>query len=501
MALMASVSGIRGTFGDGLDPQTLVSYAAAYGQWIRQQSGQSQDGEINQGDSTQGESTQGESLKAGDNPVIIVGRDSRVTGEICEHLVTATLRSLGINVITLGIVPTPTVAMAVLHHQASGGIILSASHNPAEWNALKLLNHRSEFLDPSQGAEVLALLNQGADEPSLDADNNSPRLSWASWDQTGVLSADMEAIERHIEAILAHPWIDREAIRRAGLSVAVDAVNGAGSEAIPALLTALGVKLHPLHCTPDGYFPHNPEPLAEHLGEICDFVKEHRADLGVVTDPDADRLALVDEHGALFGEEYTQAIAFDWALEQARKERKEGSSLSVATNLSSSRVADWVAEKHEATCVRSAVGEIHVVKAMQTHNAVMGGEGNGGVIDPQLHYGRDALMGVAIVLHQMATREMSASECRASYPTFVMSKQKRALDELGMDAKSFLDKVANAYGHLSPNRVDGVKLDFDHGWVHMRTSNTEPIIRFYSEAPSATEADALIETVLSEVGA
>ena len=491
MALIASVSGIRGTFGDGLDPQTLVQYATAFGQWIRQQSGHEVAGES---------SRNGDGTSSSDSPVIVVGRDSRVTGEICEHLVTATLRSLGIDVITLGIVPTPTVAMSVLHYQASGGIILSASHNPAEWNALKLLNHRSEFLDPDQGAEVLGLVEKKTDGAMLDTGKNRSWASWASWDQTGVLSADTEAIERHIEAILAHPWIDREAIRRADLSVAVDAVNGAGSEAIPALLTSLGVNVRALHCTPDGYFPHNPEPLAEHLGEICDFVKEHRVNLGVVTDPDADRLALVDEHGALFGEEYTQAIAFDWALEQAVKEHKEGSSLSVATNLSSSRVADWVAEKHGATCVRSAVGEIHVVKAMQTHNAVMGGEGNGGVIDPQLHYGRDALMGVAIVLHQMAAKQLSASECRASYPTFVMSKQKRALDELGMDAKSFLDKVANAYGHLSPNRVDGVKLDFENGWVHMRTSNTEPIIRFYSEAPSATEADALIQTVLSEVG-
>lgn len=489
MALIASVSGIRGTFGDGLDPQNLVQYAAAFGQWIRQEARHAVAGDSLAGESNRSGDSRpsGQSLKAGENPVIIVGRDSRVTGEICEHLVTATLRSLGIDVITLGIVPTPTVAMAVLHYQAKGGIILSASHNPAEWNALKLLNHRSEFLDPAQGAEVLALLDAGVN------------VDWASWDQTGVLSADTEAIERHIEAILAHPWIDREAIRQAGFTVAVDAVNGAGSEAIPALLTALGVKVHALHCTPDGYFPHNPEPLAEHLGEICAFVQEHRVDLGVVTDPDADRLALVSEQGDLFGEEYTQAIAFDWALERAVKEQKAGSRLTVATNLSSSRIADWVAEKHGATCVRSAVGEIHVVKAMQTHDAVMGGEGNGGVIDPQLHYGRDALMGVAIVLHQMASKKMSASECRASYPTFVMSKQKRALADLGMDAKPFLEKVANAFAHLSPNTVDGVKLDFEHGWVHMRTSNTEPIIRFYSEAPSAAEAEALIQHVLSEV--
>lgn len=494
MALIASVSGIRGTFGDGLDPQNLVQYAAAFGQWIRQESGQSLDGKPTRG----GEPTRnGDPTHGDENPVIIVGRDSRVTGEICEHLVTATLRSLGIDVITLGIVPTPTVAMAVLHYQASGGIILSASHNPAEWNALKLLNHRSEFLDPDQGADVLALLDQGADSTLLDTGANA---GWVPWDQTGVLSADTEAIERHIEAILAHPWIDREAIRQAGFRVAVDAVNGAGSEAIPALLTALGVKVHALHCTPDGYFPHNPEPLAEHLGEICAFVQEHRADLGVVTDPDADRLALVSEQGELFGEEYTQAIAFDWALEKASQDRKTSSSLAIATNLSSSRVADWVAEKHGATCVRSAVGEIHVVKAMQTHDAVMGGEGNGGVIDPKLHYGRDALMGVAIVLHQMASKKMRASECRASYPTFVMSKQKRVLADLGMDAKTFLEKVADAFAHLSPNRVDGVKLDFENGWVHMRTSNTEPIIRFYSEAPTAVEAEALIQNVLSEVG-
>ncbi len=494
MTLIASVSGIRGTFGDGLYPDNLVQYAKAYGMWIRQE--WSREAATRQAATGQ-DSSRKDSGQHNNNPVIVIGRDSRVTGEICEHLVSATLRSMGIDIISLGIVPTPTVAMAVLHYQSNGGIILSASHNPAEWNALKLLNDRSEFLDPSQGAEVLAF---------MDSKDDSEASVWAPWDQTGVYSADTEAIERHIEAILAHPWIDREAIRKAGFSVAVDAVNGAGSEAIPALLTALGVKVHALNCTPDGYFPHNPEPLAEHLGEICAFVRDQQSTqtqvhLGVVTDPDADRLALVDERGELFGEEYTQAIAFDWALERAVESGREANELCVATNLSSSRVTDWVAQKHGAQCHRSAVGEIHVVKEMQAHGAIMGGEGNGGVIDPQLHYGRDSLIGVAIVLHMMATKALKASELRGSYPTFVMSKQKRTLTDLGMDADTFLANVAQAFSHLSPNTVDGVKVDFDHGWVHMRTSNTEPIIRFYSEASTAAEAEALIQQVFSEVGA
>lgn len=493
MTLIASVSGIRGTFGDGLHPDNLVQYAKAYGLWIRQEWSK----EISSSKSTSKQtSSRKGSGQSNDNPVVVLGRDSRVTGEICEHLVSATLRSMGIDIISLGIVPTPTVAMAVLHYQSNGGIILSASHNPAEWNALKLLNDRSEFLDSSQGAKVLALMDSTAE---------TDESTWVPWDQTGVYSSDTEAINRHIEAILTHPWIDREAIRKAGFSVAVDAVNGAGSEAIPALLTALGVKVHALNCTPDGYFPHNPEPLAEHLGEICAFVYEQQSTqkhihLGVVTDPDADRLALVDERGELFGEEYTQAIAFDWALGHALESDRGGEKPCVATNLSSSRVTDWVAQKYGVQCHRSAVGEIHVVKEMQAHGAVMGGEGNGGVIDPQLHYGRDSLIGVAIVLHMMSTKALKASELRESYPTFVMSKQKRALEELGMDANSFLDKVANAFAHLSPNTVDGVKLDFEHGWVHMRKSNTEPIIRFYSEAQTAAEAEALIQHVLKEVG-
>lgn len=445
MALMISVSGIRGVFGTDLTAENLVKFTAAYGTWLKQ-------------------------------GTVVVGRDTRVTGKICEDLVAATLASVGCNVIKAGIVPTPTVAMGVLKHKAKGGIIISASHNPAEWNALKLLNSKSEFLDAEQGAEVISI-----------AEGNE--INYQPYDKIGSISEDNSLLQYHIQKILELDYIDADLIASRNFSVAVDAVNGAGSEAIPLLLQHLGVKkIHPIHTTPNGLFPHNPEPLPEHLGEICALVKEKNADLGIVTDPDADRLALVADNGELFGEEYTQAAAFDFMLS-----KKAGA---VATNLSSSRVAADVAGSHNQICHRSAVGEINVVKAMQAHNAVIGGEGNGGVINPDLHYGRDALVGVAIILQLLAERKISSSEYRNSLPDYYMSKNKISLTALGKDADEVLEMVAAHYTKLQPNTVDGVKIDFPEGWVHLRKSNTEPIIRIYSEGRSPEAAESFAKKII-----
>ena len=438
MALMISVSGIRGIFGTDLTPQNLSKFTAAYGTWLQ-------------------------------GGTVVVGRDSRVTGQLCEDIVAATLASVGCDVVKVGIVPTPTVAMGVLKHKAAGGIIISASHNPAEWNALKLLNEKSEFLDADQGKKVIEISESGD-------------FAYQPFDKIGKITEDPDILDDHIQKILDLPYINKEEIAARNFSVAVDAVNGAGSEALPRLLEKLGVNtVHKLHCTPNGIFPHNPEPLPAHLAEICELVKEKKVDLGVVTDPDADRLALVDDTGKLFGEEYTQATAFDFILGKTPG--------ACATNLSSSRVSDDVAREHGQKCYRSAVGEINVVKVMQEQDAVIGGEGNGGVICPDLHYGRDALVGTAMVLQHLAEKGMSSSEYRASLPDYFMSKNKIQLDDLGKDADEVLKMIKEHFSSLEPNTVDGVKIDFAEGWVHLRKSNTEPIIRIYSEGRSPEAAE------------
>jgi len=447
MSLMISVSGIRGIFGTHLTPANLVNFTAAYGTWL--------------GGGT-----------------VVVGRDSRVTGQICEDIVCATLQSTGCNVIKLGIVPTPTVAMGVLKHKAAGGIILTASHNPAQWNALKLLNSKSEFLDSDQGAAVLKIAESG-------------NIAWKMYDQIGSITEDPDSISWHIEETLKLPVINADIIKKAGFKVAVDAVNGAGSLALPQLLRKLGAEVHTIHCEPNGIFPHNPEPLPEHLTDICEFVKKTGSDLGVVTDPDGDRLALVDENGNLFGEEYTQAAAFDFILSKTPGD--------TATNLSSSRVCDDISAKYGKTCHRSAVGEINVVKKMEEKGAIIGGEGNGGVIYPALHPGRDALLGTAIMLQLLAERKLKASEYRATLPDYEMSKQKIELDKLGVDADTLLSKVAETFRDRTPNTLDGVKIDFEEGWVHFRKSNTEPIVRVYSEAKTADEARNLADKVLDVI--
>ncbi len=446
MALMISVSGIRGIFGTDLTPENLARFTAAYGTW----------------------------LKGG---TVVLGRDSRVTGKICEDIVAATLASVGCDVIKVGIVPTPTVAMGVLRYKAAGGVIISASHNPAEWNALKLLNSKSEFMDAEEGREMLDIANSG-------------NFAYQAYDKIGIIREADDLLDYHIQKILELPFIDTNKIKAKNFSVAVDAVNGAGSYAVPNLLEKLGVKtVHKIHCTPNGLFPHNPEPIPEHLDEIQELVKETGADLGVVTDPDADRLALVDNNGKLFGEEYSQATVFDFILS-----KKPGP---IATNLSSSRVADDIAKKYDNICYRSAVGEINVVKKMQEVGAVAGGEGSGGVIVPDLHYGRDSLIGIAITLQLLADRNLTSSEYRATLPDYFMSKSKIQLDNLGKDADEVLELVKERYAGLNPNTEDGVKIDFEDGWVHLRKSNTEPIIRIYTEGKSPEEANAFADKIKS----
>ena len=446
MSLMISVSGIRGIFGTDLTPENLSRFTAAFGSW------------------------------AGSGK-IVVGRDTRVTGQICEDIVVSTLQSIGCDVVKVGIVPTPTVAMSVLKHNADGAIIISASHNPADWNALKLLNGKSEFLDANQGNEVIRI----SEEQSY---------SYKKFDEIGSVATDTSALDHHVQEILELDYIDPDLIASKDFSVAIDPVNGTGAIGIPAILKALGVdRIHSINDEPNGLFAHNPEPLPEHLQDICSLVKEKECDLGVVTDPDADRLALITNKGNFFGEEYTQATAFDFILD-----KKSGP---CATNLSSSRVAEDIAKKHGQSCHRSAVGEINVVKKMQEVGAVIGGEGNGGVINPDLHYGRDALVGIAMVLQLLAERDINSEEYRNSLPDYSMRKSKMQLADVDGDA--ILEKAESIYKEYNPDTTDGVKIDFEDGWVHLRKSNTEPIIRVYSEGTSAEKAKELAEDVVASV--
>jgi phosphomannomutase len=446
MGLMISVSGIRGVFGTDLTPENLARFSAAFGSWTK--SGK-----------------------------VVVGRDTRVTGQICEDIVVSTLQSVGCDVIKVGIVPTPTVAMSILQHKADGGIIISASHNPADWNALKLLNEKSEFLDSNQGKHVIKI----SEEQSY---------SYKKFDEVGTVTTDTTALDQHIKQILDLDYIDTDLISSKNFSVALDPVNGTGAIGLPPLLEALGVDtVYSINNEPNGRFAHVPEPLPEHLQDICSLVKEKNCDLGIVTDPDADRLALVTNKGNLFGEEYTQASAFDFVLE-----KKAGP---CATNLSSSRVVEDIAKKHGQKCYRSAVGEINVVKKMQKVDAVIGGEGNGGIINPDLHYGRDALVGIAMILQLLAERDISSDEYRNSLPDYYMRKSKMQLADV--DGEAILQKAETVYKDYNPNTTDGVKIDFEDGWVHLRKSNTEPIIRIYSEGTTPEKAKELAKSVVEKV--
>ncbi len=444
---MVSVSGIRGIFGVDLNPENLAQYAAAFGTWAK-------------------------------GGKIVIGRDSRVTGELCERVVISALQSVGCDVVTLGVVPTPTVAMGVLRHKASGGIILSASHNPAEWNALKLLNGKSEFLDAEQGAEVMSIAAKR-------------EIVYQDYRHLGEVTRDDQILDYHIGKILALPYIDVQTIKNRNFTVAIDAVNGAGSETVPYLLRSLGVSnVICMNCTPNGLFPHNPEPIPEHLTDICDKVKETRADIGIVVDPDVDRLALVMNNGELLGEEYTLALATQFMMEN-----EPGP---CATNLSSSNVTQDIAKSFGQTCYQAAVGEINVVKEMQKRNAVIGGEGNGGVINPDLHYGRDALVGIAMTLQYLAEKDTDLASFRKSLPDYRIVKMKKPLE--GLDPDAVLEALKLRYQDKNPITIDGLKLFFDEGWVHIRKSNTEPIVRVYAEAKDPGKAVELANRVMDEIG-
>lgn len=455
MTLIKSISGIRGTIGgkagDALTPSDIVKFTAAYGKWIVDKTG---------------------------NNKIVVGRDARISGEMARNLVVGTLQSIGINVVDLGLSTTPTVEIAVPDEKAGGGIILTASHNPKQWNALKLLNNAGEFLSDKDGKEVLDI-----------AENTD--IDFADVDSLGNVSFDGSYLQKHIDKVLALPLVDVEAIKAAKFKVAVDAVNSTGGIFIPALLRALGVEtIYELYCEPTGHFPHNPEPLPEHLTEISKVVKEKKADLGIVVDPDVDRLCFVNEDGSMFGEEYTLVAVADYVVRNT-----PGNTVS---NLSSTRALRDVTEQAGQEYHAAAVGEVNVVTKMKETNAIIGGEGNGGIIYPESHYGRDALVGVALFLTHLAKSGKTISELRASYPAYFISKNKIEL-EPGMDIDGLLVKIQEKYKDQPINTIDGVKIEFGKQWVHLRKSNTEPIIRIYSESSSEEEANELANRVISDI--
>jgi phosphomannomutase len=455
LSLIKSISGIRGTIGgkpdENLTPFDIVKFTTAYARFITAKTG---------------------------NKKIVVGRDARISGEMCNHLVVGTLLSLGMDVVDVGLSTTPTVEVAVPVEKAGGGIILTASHNPKQWNALKLLNEKGEFLSAKDGEEVLALSN-----------NND--FEFADVNSIGKYSKDDSYITKHIEMILNLPLVDKDAIAQANFSIVVDAVNSTGGIAVPQLLRALGVKnIIEIFCEPTGHFPHNPEPLPEHLTEISSQVKHHKAHLGIVVDPDVDRLALVCEDGSMFGEEYTLVAVADYVLMYT-----PGNTVS---NLSSTRALRDVTEKHGMTYEASAVGEVNVVEKMKAINAVIGGEGNGGIIYPELHYGRDALVGIALFLTHLAKSNKTCSILRRTYPDYFISKNKIEVDK-SVDLDKIFAKIKTKYSKQPINDIDGLKIEFDKEWVQLRKSNTEPIVRIYAESSHMTTADHIAHQIMSDI--
>ena len=456
MSLIKSISGIRGTIGgkvnDNLTPVDVVKFAAAFGTWLQRNHNK-------------------------ENLTLVIGRDARISGEMVNSLVTATLQGLGINVIDLGLSTTPTVEVMVPELNADGGIILTASHNPKQWNALKLLNEKGEFISSDNGAEVLRI----ADDEDFE---------FAEVDDLGKYETRTDGFDIHISKILALRMVDAEGVKARKFKVVLDAVNSTGGISIPPLLEQLGCEVVKLYCEPNGHFPHNPEPLKEHLSDICQLVKKEKADLGIVVDPDVDRLAIIDENGEMFGEEYTLVAVADYLLKH-----KKGAAVS---NLSSSRALRDVAEKHNSEYFASAVGEVNVVTLMKEKNAVIGGEGNGGIIYPELHYGRDSLVGTALFLTHLAKENKTVSELRTTYPAYFMGKKKIELTpEINVD--ELLTKMENLYQNEEISTLDGVKIDFSESWVHFRKSNTEPIIRIYTEAKSQEEADQLGDDMIAKI--
>ncbi|ATA72120.1 MULTISPECIES: phosphoglucosamine mutase [Capnocytophaga] len=457
MTLIKSISGIRGTIGgkpeDNLTPIDAVKFAAAYGTWLKTT--------LNK-----------------ENIRVVLGRDARISGEMIQNLVAYTLVGLGIEVIDTGLSTTPTVEVAVPMENADGGIILTASHNPKQWNALKLLNSKGEFLNGKDGEEILKIAEKSD-------------FTFSQVDDLGKITKNDTYIDKHIESVLNLKLVDVSAIKSKKFKVVVDAVNSTGGIAIPRLLEKLGVEVVKLYCEPNGHFPHNPEPLKEHLGDISAKVIAEKAHFGIVVDPDVDRLALICEDGEMFGEEYTLVACADYVLSKTPG--------NTASNLSSSRALRDITEKYGANYFASAVGEVNVVEMMKKNNVIIGGEGNGGIIYPELHYGRDALVGVALFLSLLATRNItSVKELRESYPAYFMSKNKIELTpEVNVDM--ILTKMAQKYAHENVNTIDGVKIDFAESWAHLRKSNTEPIIRIYTEAKSFEEADALANRIIADI--
>jgi phosphomannomutase len=455
VTLIKSISGIRGTIGgkagDALTPTDIVKFTTAFGLWVIKQSG---------------------------NRKIVVGRDARISGEMVRNLVVGTLQGIGIDVVDVGLSTTPTVEIAVPLENAGGGIIITASHNPKQWNALKLLNHKGEFINDADGKKVL--------EIAEDTD-----IAFAEVDDLGKVTQDDTYMQKHIDQILALPLVDVEVIRNANFKVAIDCVNSSGGIFVPALLKALGVNtIFELYCEPDGKFPHNPEPLPENLTALAKEVTTKNADLGIAVDPDVDRLCFVCEDGNVFGEEYTLVAVADYILKN-----NKGNTVS---NLSSTRALRDVTEATGGEYHASAVGEVNVVNLMKAKNAVIGGEGNGGVIYPELHYGRDALVGIALFLTHLAKFGQSISKLRASYPSYFISKNKITLTP-EMDIDNLLLQVEEKYKAQPHSTIDGLKIEFDKQWVHLRRSNTEPIIRIYSEASSETAAEALASKVITDI--
>lgn len=456
MTLIKSISGIRGTIGgktgDNLTPIDAVKFAAAYGTWLKKYSGK-------------------------DKLTVIVGRDARISGPMIHNLVVNTLVGLGIDVIDLGLSTTPTVEVAVPIEKADGGIILTASHNPKQWNALKLLNEKGEFLSGANGSEILEIAEAEA-------------FDFALVDDLGQVQVHDAYMDIHIDEVLSLPLVDVEAVKAAKFRVVVDGVNSSGGIIIPNLLEEMGVEVIKLYCEPNGHFPHNPEPLKEHLGDICKMVVDRRADLGVVVDPDVDRLAFISEDGEMFGEEYTLVAVADYVLG-----RTPGNTVS---NMSSSRALRDITKLHGGTYEASAVGEVNVVELMKKNDAIIGGEGNGGIIYPELHYGRDSLVGVALFLTHLAYKKMKVSELRKTYSEYYMSKNKIELTP-SIDVDAVLEKMYQKYKGEDCKTIDGLKIDFAENWAHLRKSNTEPIIRIYTEAATQSQADELALRIIDEI--
>ena len=457
MTLIKSISGFRGTIGgipnENLTPLDIVKFASAYGAWV---------------------------LSKDKGKLVIIGRDARISGKIVSDLVVSTLLSMGLDVINLGLSTTPTVEMAVKLEEAAGGIILTASHNPKQWNALKLLNNLGEFISGAEASKVLEI-------------TESQAFEYADINSLGTYAEDNSYLQKHIDEILKLPLVDVAAIKEKKFSIVVDAVNSSGGIAVPMLLKALGVEqIIELNCEPTGHFAHNPEPLPEHLTELSSMVKSKKAHLGICVDPDVDRLALVGEDGGMFGEEYTLVAVADYILKHTSK----GNTVS---NLSSTRALKDITEKAGGIYTASAVGEVNVVEMMKETNAVIGGEGNGGIIYPDLHYGRDALVGIALFLSSLSKSGKTCTALRMSFPNYVISKNKVDLTK-DINPDDVLEKIKEKYKNFEINTVDGVRIDFDEDWIHLRKSNTEPIIRIYAESKSETTARNLTMKIIKDIG-